>query len=403
MNDTITASPETLRAQMVDRIITAGWARTGRGAEAMRTIPRHLFVPDAPVQEAYDDRAVITKRAPDGTALSCASEPVIVAMMLDQLNVHPGHRILEIGAGTGYNAALLAHLTGPGGQVSTVDIDPDITAQARHALDATGHHRVHVATRDGALGDPDHAPYDRIILTVGAWDIPPAWWDQLAPGGCLVVPLRWRGQTRSIAFNYSENRLRSESIHLCGFVPMVGQEGERSSHIDTDGQVTLHWDEDQPIDPTKLRGVLDQPKTTAWSTVSVGSQDPFDGVWLRLTSTEPGTCRIAATPTAIKTGLCTPAIPVRSPALVEGSSLAYLTLRRLESEGDAESRWALGAAGHGPTGPQLADRLCDQIRAWDQARTAPSIVTAYPACAATDEPPGKSAIHKRSIDLTVSY
>jgi protein-L-isoaspartate(D-aspartate) O-methyltransferase len=155
MNDTITASPETLRAQMVDRIIAAGWARSDRVAEVMRTVPRHLFVPDATVDEAYDDRAVITKRAADGIALSCASEPVIVAIMLDQLNVNPGQRILEIGAGTGYNAALLADLTGPGGQVTTIDIDPEVTAQARHALDATGYPHVHVATRDGELGDPD--------------------------------------------------------------------------------------------------------------------------------------------------------------------------------------------------------------------------------------------------------
>jgi protein-L-isoaspartate(D-aspartate) O-methyltransferase len=89
---------------------------------------------------------------------------------------------------------------------------------------------VRVATRDGALGDPDHAPYDRIILTVGAWDIPTAWWDQLTPGGRLVVPLRWRGQTRSIAFTHTDGLMRSDSVHLCGFVPMLGQEGERTTH-----------------------------------------------------------------------------------------------------------------------------------------------------------------------------
>src|SRR3982750_212491 len=119
MNETITDSPQTLRDQMVDRITAAGWAHTSRVAEAIRTVPRHLFVPDAPLTEAYDDQAVIIKRAPDGKALSCASEPVVVAMMLDQLDVRPGHRVLEIGAGTGYNAALLAHLAGAEGQVTT--------------------------------------------------------------------------------------------------------------------------------------------------------------------------------------------------------------------------------------------------------------------------------------------
>src|SRR6266508_500381 len=403
MNDTITDSPETLRAQMVDRITAAGWAQTPRVAEAMRTVPRHLFVPHAPLAEAYDDLAVITKRSADGTALSCASEPVIVAMMLDQLDVQPGHRILEIGAGTGYNAALLAFLTGPDEQVTTVDIEPDITAQARQNLDATGHHQVHVATPDGTLGDPDRAPYDRIILTVGAWDIRAAWWSLLTSGGRLVVPLRWRGQTRSIAFDYTDHLLRSDSVHLCGFVPMVGQEGERSGHIDLDGLVTLYWDEDQRIDPTTLRGVFDQPKATAWSAVTVGGEDPFDSVWLRLTSTEPGTSRIAAAPEAVKAGLCTPAIPVRSPALVEDISLAYLALRRLNQQGSPDARWELGAIGHGPTGAQLADRLCDQIRAWDHDRTAQPVITAYPARAGDDEPGNGHPIHKRASRLTVSY
>jgi protein-L-isoaspartate(D-aspartate) O-methyltransferase len=96
---------------------------------------------------------------------------------------------------------------------------------------------VHVATRNGALGDPDHGPYDRIMYTVGAWDLPPAWWAQLAPSGRLVVPLRWRGQTRSIAFTHIDGVLRSDSVHLCGFVPMVGQDGERSGHIDAHGDM----------------------------------------------------------------------------------------------------------------------------------------------------------------------
>ena len=374
MNDTTTSTPDILRAEMVDRITAAGWA-SERVDEAMRTVPRHEFVPEADLAQAYGDLAVITKTGPDGAALSCASEPVVVAMMLDQLDLRPGQRVLEIGAGTGYNAALLAHLTGSTGQVTTVDIDPEVTARARRALDATGYGQVHVATRDGALGDAGHAPYDRMIVTVGAWDIPPAWWAQLAPTGRLVVPLRWRGQTRSVAFTRDGDRLVSDSVRLCGFVPMIGQAGERHARLDADGQVTLYWDTDQRINPAALVSVLDQPSTSVWSNVAVGGEESFDGVWLRLTGTQPGTCRIAATPAAVESGLCTPAISVRSPAIVEADSLAYLSLRRI-TDGDT-SQWELGATGHGAAGAGLADRICQDIIAWSRDRAAVPIIRAH--------------------------
>lgn len=402
MNDAMTtSSPEALRARMVDRIVTGGWACSGRVAEAMRAVPRHQFVPEAPVEEAYDEQAVIIKRDLDGGALSCASVPSIVAMMLDQLDVRLGQHILEIGAGTGYNAALLAHLTGADGQVTTIDIDPGVTAQARRALDATGYRHMHVITADGALGEPGRAPYDRVIVTVGAWDLPPAWWGQLAPGGRLVVPLRWRGQTRSVAFTCDSGRLRSDSVQLCGFVPMLGQDGERTGHLDTHGKVALYWDADQPIDPATLRGALDQHKTAEWSTVTVSGEDPFDGIWLRLTATEPGTCRIAAAPAAVDAGLCTPAIPIRSPALVEDDSLAYLTLRRREEDGVPQ--WELGAIGHGPAGAVLADRMCKQIRAWDRHRTAQPVITAYPADTQDEQILSAHAIDKQHTRLVVSF
>jgi protein-L-isoaspartate(D-aspartate) O-methyltransferase len=370
-------SPESLRAAMVDQILKAGHARSPAVEKAMRTMPRHQFVPAASLEDAYADIAVITKQAPDGTALSCASVPTIVAMMLDQLDVQPGDRVLEIGAGTGYNAALLAQLTGPTGQVTTVDIDAEVAAQARQSLDATGHSQVQVITRDGSLGAAEHAPYDRIIFTVGAWDLTPAFWEQLAPNGRLVVPLRWRGQTRSAGFHRDGDRLQSDSLELCGFVPMIGQEGEHTGHIDHDGHVSLYWDVDQPINTTALTGVLDQPKTVAWSGVTVGPYDPFDGVWLRMTGTDAGTCRIAAQPAAIEAGLCTPAIPSRSPALVDGDSLSYFTVQRIAT--DAEPRFQLGAIGHGPIGQQVAERLCEEIRNWDQDRTAHPVLSAHPA------------------------
>jgi protein-L-isoaspartate(D-aspartate) O-methyltransferase len=400
-DDTMTTSPARLRDEMVDRVVAGGWARSSRVAEAMRIVPRHQFVPAVPIDEAYAEQAVITKRGNDGAALSCASVPGIVAMMLDQLDVHVGHRVLEIGAGTGYNAALLAHLTGPAGHVTTVDIDPEVTARARQALDATVWRHVQVVTRDGALGDADHGPYDRIIVTVGAWDLAPAWWEQLVPGGRVVVPLRWRGQTRAIAFVRDGGCLRSDSVELCGFVPMIGQDGERTGRIDTDGQVALYWDADQLIDTANLRGVLDQPERVAWSAVTVGAEEPFDGIWLRLTAKEPGTCRIAADRAAVQAGVCAPAIPIRSPAIVYGNSLVYLTLRR-RAEGDVP-RFELGAIGHGTSCADLADRMCEQIHQWDRDRAVRPVITAHPTKTPDDQVHGERTIRKRNWWLVVAY
>jgi protein-L-isoaspartate(D-aspartate) O-methyltransferase len=397
MNTTTDSAPETLRATMVDTIKRAGYARTSAVEGAMRTVPRHEFVPEATLTDAYADIAVITKRAADGAALSCASVPTVVAMMLDQLDVHPGHNILEIGAGTGYNAALLAHLTGPRGRVTTVDIDAEVTAGARHGLDATGNQHVQVITRDGAQGAPENAPYDRIIVTIGAWDLPAAWREQLAPGGRLVVPLRWRGQTRSVAFVRDGDRLISDRTDLCGFVPMIGQEGEHTSPIDNDGWVSLYFDIDQGIDPAALHGVLDQPKTTVWSGVTVGPQDSFDGLWLNLTATDLGTCRIAAEDDAVSSGLCTPVIQWRTPAIIDGTSLAYLTYRRLD-----DRRSELGAIGHGPTGQQLADRLSTQITVWDRDRDHQPTIDAYPAGTATYRLSAGLIIDKQDARLVLS-
>lgn len=397
---TVTKSPETLRAAMVDHIKAAGHASSPEVERAIRTVPRHDFVPEASVEDAYADIAVITKRASDGSALSCASVPTIVGMMLDQLRVEPGNRVLEIGAGTGYNAALLAQLTGPGGAVTTVDIDPEVTAGARRGLDATGNEHVQVITRDGSLGAPENAPYDRIIFTVGAWDLTPAFWEQLSPGGRLVVPLRWRGQTRSVAFVRDGDTFVSDSVELCGFVPMIGQEGERSGAVDAEGLVTLYWDADQTIDAATLSGVLDQPKDTVWSEVLVGSQEPFDGIWLRLTGRDNRVCRISADRAAVDAGLCAPAIPARSPALVEGDSLAYLVFRKL-----GEGRFELGAIGHGPYGGHLAGELCNEIQAWNDDRNALPTVRAYLAARSApsfDEARAHQTIEKAASRLVVS-
>ncbi len=174
---------------LVTRLKEGGYLSDPRVEAAFRAVPRHLFLPDVPLEVVYADEAIPTKRR-DGLVISSSSQPAVMAIMLDQLALQPGHRVLEIGAGTGYNAALMAHIVGNTGQVVTVDIDDDIVAAAHAHLAVAGFPAVHVVCGDGALGSADAAPYDRIILTVGARDIAPAWIAQVRPDGRLLVPLR---------------------------------------------------------------------------------------------------------------------------------------------------------------------------------------------------------------------
>ncbi len=143
-----------LRGALVEALRLKGCLRSPALAEAFGAVPRHLFIPHVAVEEAYRDRHIVTKRLPDGEAISSCSQPYIMAVMLDQLDVRPGHRVLEIGAGTGYNAALLAHLVGAAGRVTTIDIDADTAAAARAHLDSAGVIGVRVICGDQvALGE----------------------------------------------------------------------------------------------------------------------------------------------------------------------------------------------------------------------------------------------------------
>ena len=396
------ASPEHLNQLMIDAIAAARPVGTSdpRVLAAIRAVPRHAFVPGASLADAYNpDLAVITKRGPAGAALSCASVPYLVAAMLEQLDVREGHRVFEAGAGTGWNAALLATLAGPGGHVSTIDIDPEITAQAAASLERAGFTGVHVATGDAALGVPENAPYDRVIITIGSFDIPPAWFGQLRPGGRLVVPLRWRGQTQSVALVLGEDGvLRSDSVFLCGFVPMTGQDWERSAAIDSHDLVRLYWDADQDISPGLLSGVLDGPKTRLDSGVTVGPEESLDPIWLRATATDPAVCRISAEPAAVGSGLCTPVIRSRTLSLAEGDSIAYLAAQRLEAPGRGAR---LGAIGHGPDGAGLAERLCRHIGTWSADRAAKPSISIYPDSA--PQAAAAQVIRREHCEMTVAY
>ena len=214
-------------SQLIDALISVmrknGSLKSAAIEQAFRNVPRHLFLPNEPLERVYKDTVIFVKKSDEGVPTSASSQPSIMAIMLEQLELQPGMRVLEIGAGTGYNAALMAHLVGETGSVVTVDIQPDLIEQARANLDRAGFECVQAIAADGGEGYPPGAPYDRIILTVSSWVITPAWREQLKDGGRIVLPLSLlNGRMKSIAFERRGDELISLSAWDCGFMPLQG-------------------------------------------------------------------------------------------------------------------------------------------------------------------------------------
>jgi protein-L-isoaspartate(D-aspartate) O-methyltransferase len=215
------------RAQLVARLQAAGIVRSEALAAALRAVPREAFVPEIAAREGlarvYVDEPLIVKQDSHGMPLSSSSAPSMMAIMLEQLHVQPGMRVLEIGAGTGYNAAILAELAGPTGAVSTIDIDPELSASAQAHLVAAGYDQVRVHCADGTASYPDAAPYDRIIVTAATNDIAPAWIQQLVEGGRLVLPLelyRYQRAQLSIALDKHGGILTGCGAADASFIPL---------------------------------------------------------------------------------------------------------------------------------------------------------------------------------------
>jgi len=209
-----------------------------------------------------------------------------MAIMLEQLGVRPGDRVLEIGAGTGYNAALLARLVGPEGRVVTVDLDEEIVAEARDRLHAAGLPEVAVIRGDGGEGYAPEAPYDRIELTVGAWDIAPAWLEQLGPDGRLLLPLWIRGAQVTAAFERTvddagQAHLASVSVSGCAFMRLRGAFAgpEGSVAFGPERGLTLGVDDRAAVDPEMLGRVIAAPAGEIAAEVAGG--DGL-GLWLAL-------------------------------------------------------------------------------------------------------------------------
>ncbi|KAF3470055.1 methyltransferase, FxLD system [Streptomyces sp. Tu 3180] len=365
------SSADHLRSQLIDHLVEKGCVRTPRVEEAMRTVPRHLFVPGVPLEKAYSNAPVNTKLDASGISISCASQPDIVAMMLEQLDVEPGQRILELGAGTGFNAGLLGYLVGEKGHVTTLDVDQDIVDGARAGLAAAGIDNVEVILGDGAVGHASNAPYDRIEATVGAHAMPHAWLEQLAPGGRLLTPLRLRGSvSRSIAFENHAGSWRSVGSQMNTFMPLrqgIASDPRVLVPLDPDDTVTLVTNGDQQVDADALSDIFHQPRTEVWTDVTFRGPESAEYLELWLTCAMPnGLSRMPAKDEAIEKGLVTAPYP-SSTAVFEGGTLTYLTRRPYAKKAsDGAALYEFGVIGHGPDREALAGDVADQIRTWDR-------------------------------------
>ena len=210
-----------LRDALVAELVRQGVIRNSAVRDAFATVPRHRFVPQADLATAYADRPVFIRWDAE-TPISSSTQPTMMAIMIEQLCLEPGHRVLEIGAATGYNAAIMAHIVGDTGNVVTVDIDQDIVDEAAAHLSQTGYSGVEVVCGDGFEGVPGGQPYDRVIVTVGAYDVSPHWVDQLRDGGILVAPLWFRGANLSVALQKQGSKLTGLSASPCTFIPIRG-------------------------------------------------------------------------------------------------------------------------------------------------------------------------------------
>jgi len=210
-------SHEYAAEQMVERQLRGRGIQDPRVLEAMAAVPRHAFVPGVSVAAAYSDRALPTDLG------QTISQPYVVARMTELLAVEPGHRVLEIGTGSGYQAAVLAHL---GASVVTLERHAPLADAAREALRAVVPGAdIRVVVGDGTLGYPDRAPYDRIIATAASPDVPQSLRDQLGEGGRLVIPVgRRQGQVMKVIDRRGGRFVETDDLPV-RFVPLIGEQG----------------------------------------------------------------------------------------------------------------------------------------------------------------------------------
>ena len=206
-----------LREHMVERHIAARGIAQSHVLAAFREVPREAFIADQLARYAYDDGPL-----PIGSGQTI-SQPYIVALMIAAAGVKPGDTVLEVGAGSGYAAALLSRIAA---KVIAIERVPELAREARERLNALGYDNVEILDGDGTGGWPDAAPYDAILVAASGGRVPRAFVEQLAPGGCLVMPVGGLQASQELIkiTKDGDGTLRQASLGGVRFVPLIGAE-----------------------------------------------------------------------------------------------------------------------------------------------------------------------------------
>lgn len=403
------------RTRLAERLRADGRAGTAV-SEAFLAVPRHVFLPGDSVDRAYEDAAIVIKSDADGLPVSASTQPAMMAIMLEQLGLAPGHRVLEIGTGSGYNAAVIAQIVGDSGSVVSIDIHPDLVDRARISLAAAGSANVTVRCGDGAAGVPGHAPFDRIIVTAGVWDLEPQWLAQLGPGGRIVAPISVRGIQLAVAFEHAATHWAGRSARRCRFVRMTGLSAGPEVIVPLGPQPGLHALVADGAEPAAgpLYEALSLPpiEVPVPSGLQVGGIAELADLDLWLALTEPDLSRLNLMGRHEgHANQAQRAIASRMPlgGFVESDSTGRIAVAGFAvPPGLAQDDRPLEVAVHGysPGGAALAHHLAERAVAWD-ALGRPGAGTleldAYPAGTQPRARTGRMVIRRPNTVLEVGW
>lgn len=391
----------------------SGRAGAAVGA-AFLAVPRHVFLPQFEIGEAYRDAAIMVKSDAEGLPTSASTQPAMMAIMLEQLGLAVGQRALEVGAGTGYNAAVMAQIVGDPGSVVTIDVDPDLVARARVNLAAAECHGVTVICGDGADGAPDFAPFDRIIVTAGAWDLAPQWLEQLGDGGRIVLPLSVRGIQLSVAFSRGEaGTWVSGSARRCQFIRMTGGSAGPECTVPLGPQPGLHaLVADGPLPQADLLyAALSGRMTEASTGLRVGGMAELADLDLWLALTESGLTRVnlmgkhegrARTVQQRIAGL----MPLGGYARLGDYGELEVAALALPSGPQEDGTLAVTVHRYGAESGALAGYLAARAAEWDalgRPSAASLTLSAYPTGTSPQAPEGAMIIRRPNVTLVAGW